>query len=93
MKNGGWIKKDIISIPRKYLKSFAGTELSIGLINYLLNKGLKIYPKQNVLIVDQAAHNYKTLTALERISKSLQGNAIGSLVFIDRTKEEKSCKV
>jgi hypothetical protein len=82
------LENDIILIPRKFIKSFAGNEISSSLRNYLQNKDLKIHPKQNVVILDQAAHNFKTLTALERISKYFQGYTIGSFVFIDRTKDE-----
>jgi hypothetical protein len=81
-------KDDVIPIPRKYLRPIAGTDIPVRLINYLKNNNLRIYPKQNVVIVDQAAHNTKTVTSLNRISKYFKGNTVGILVFIDRTREE-----
>lgn len=80
---------DIIQIPRKYFKSIAGKDIDEKLI-YHINKtvGEQTLRGKNVLIVDQAAHHFKTLSALKRVCEYYGCDIIAFTVVIDRTRTD-----
>ncbi len=82
----GLRKEDVIGIPRRYLKTIAGKELGAELEMYIKNKcgedGLK---RQTVVIVDQAAHHFATLSSLRKVCEHYDCVVFAFLVFIDRS--------
>jgi hypothetical protein len=82
----GLSSKDVIRIPRKFFGSIAGKELGADLLQYIDSqyKG-ETLKRQNVLIVDQAAHHFRTLSSLRSVCEYYDCVVLGFLVFVDRT--------
>ena len=81
----GLKSEDVIKIPRSFFGSIAGGELDSDLLKYIdSNYGNENLKKQNVIIVDQAAHHFKTLSALRCISGYFDCTTLAFAVFIDR---------
>lgn len=80
-------KKDVVRIPRKFLRSIAaGRPLNDDLLGYISSTyDDNVLRQQNVLIVDQAAHHFKTLSALRHICEYYDCTVLAVAVFIDRT--------
>jgi len=78
---------DVIRIPRSFSGSIAGKELDPSLLDYIdKNYGKDPLKQQNVIIIDQAAHHFKTLSALRDICSYYDDCTIFAFaVFIDRT--------
>lgn len=85
----GLQSSDVIRIPRKYFASMAGKELGPELLSYIKETyGATSLREKNVLIVDQAAHHFKTLSALRNICEHYDCTILAFVVFIDRTGKE-----
>ena len=82
----GLSSTDVISIPREYFKSIAGKDLGVELVNHMKRSLEKedSLNRRTVLIVDQAAHHFKTLSALRRICEYYDCVVLAFAVFIDR---------
>lgn len=77
--------QDVVRIPRKFFDSIAGKELDQELTRYIdTNYGANVLSHQNVLIVDQAAHHFGTLSALRQICAFYDCIVLAFAVFIDR---------
>jgi len=77
--------KDVVRIPRKYFSSIAGKQIGEGLVEYLESMyGEDTLKQRNVIIVDQAAHHFKTLSALKNICEYYDCTVLAFAVFIDR---------
>lgn len=82
----GLHSEDVIRIPRKFFASIAGKELGPDLRQYMDSQyGTENLKRQNVLIVDQAAHHFKTLSSLRYVCEYYDCAVLAFLVFIDRT--------
>lgn len=74
-----------IIIPRKYFGVVTGNNIPSELNDNLKNKyGDNPLDKKNVIIVDQAAHHFGTLTALSHVCQFLGGRILAFIVAIDR---------
>jgi hypothetical protein len=78
---------DVIPIPRDYFTPMAGDrQLNAGLATYVEEHHIAdSLRKQNVLIVDQAAHHFGTLSALRHVCEYFECTVLAFAVFIDRT--------
>ncbi len=78
--------EDVIRIPRRFFSSIAGKELGPDLKQYIESEyGRETLGRQNVLIVDQAAHHFKTLSSLRSVCEYYDCVVLSFLVFVDRT--------
>ena len=77
--------KTIIKIPREHFTSVTGTSISNKLQEYMVSVyGKDALHKRNVIIIDQAAHHFGTLSALSNICHLLGGRILAFVVAIDR---------
>lgn len=77
---------DVIAIPRKFFASIAGKEIDTDLQKHIESSyGENQLRHSNVVIVDQAAHHFKTLSALKNICEYYDSVVLAFAVFIDRT--------
>ncbi|MBI2424821.1 MAG: hypothetical protein HYV27_18470 [Candidatus Hydrogenedentes bacterium] len=90
----GLSSTDVISIPRGLLLTVAGASIDKSLIEYVTlnynqdeSKNLQF---RNVLIVDQAAHHFKTLSALRSVCEHFNATILSFIAFLDRTDLEMS---
>lgn len=75
----------IITIPREYFGKITGSSISGDLKRYLFGRyGEKVLERRNVLIVDQAAHHFVTLSALKYLAEYFGSKILAFVVFIDR---------
>lgn len=82
----GLRREDVIRIPRRFFGSIAGKELGADLQEYIESEyGQETLRRQTVLIVDQAAHHFKTLSSLRSICEYYDCVVLAFLVFVDRT--------
>lgn len=82
----GLSSKDVIAIPRKHLASIAGADVSEELWRFITETyGKSKLRHQNVVIVDQAAHHLKTLSALRTVCEHLDSHILAFAVVVDRT--------
>ena len=82
----GLSQNAVIRIPRKFFDSIAGKQLSPDLLEHIRSHyGADALRQQNVLIVDQAAHHFKTLSTLRNICEYYDCTVFAFAVFIDRT--------
>ena len=82
----GLCSEDVIRIPRRFLPSIAGKELGADLQQYVDSQyGSDALRGQAVLIVDQAAHHFKTLSSLRSVCEHYGCSILAFLVFVDRT--------
>jgi len=87
----GLRQEDVVKIPRKFFKSMAGKKMDPDLLQYINdNYGEESIRRKNVLIVDQAAHHFKTLSALRDVCEYFDCTVLAFAVFIDRTDTELS---
>ncbi len=82
----GLSARDIITIPRQYFRTITGQNIGSDVVD-LLERG---YGKdalrgKNVLIVDQAAHHFRTFSGLRSVCEHFDCTVLGFAVFIDRT--------
>lgn len=85
----GRTEDDIVRVPRKFMNSVVGREIDEDLQKHLSHKyGKKRLENQNVLIVDQAAHHFRTLSSLRAICEFYRCTIFAFLVFVDRTEPE-----
>ena len=76
---------DVVRIPRRYISSIAGRQLGKELLGFMNSTyDEKTIRHQNVIIVDQAAHHFKTLSALKCICEYYDCTILAFAVFIDR---------
>jgi hypothetical protein len=82
----GLSQNDVVRIPRRFIASIAGKQLSPDLLEHVGSSyGDDALRQQNVLIVDQAAHHFKTLSALGDICEHYDCTVLAFAVFMDRT--------
>ncbi len=82
----GLSSKDVIAIPRRHFASIAGADVGEQLWRFLdATYGRVRLRHQNVAIVDQAAHHFKTLTALRTVCDRLDSTILAFVVLVDRT--------
>ena len=82
----GLSPQDVIAIPRKYFTSIVGADVGDEVLPYLAEKyGKSTLRHQNVVLVDQAAHHFKTLSALRTICEYLDSTILAFAVVVDRT--------
>lgn len=74
----------IIEIPRTALQSMAGPDLPED-ARVALNAQLTALGGKNVIIVDQAAHHLKTLSALRKFCAHARAVVLAFAVVVDRT--------
>lgn len=85
----GLTRDDVIKIPRKLFSSIAGKEIDEKLIAYIDSTyGADSIKRQNVIIVDQAAHHFRTMTGLRDICEYYGCTVLAFAVFIDRTEPD-----
>jgi len=76
---------DVIQIPRRFIESIVGKEIDPGLLEHIdTTYGKDSLKQQNVIIIDQAAHHFKTLSALRDICSYYDCTIFAFAVFIDR---------
>jgi hypothetical protein len=81
-------EKQLVFIPRTYFPSVTGTSIPKELQEYLEGKyGQNPLQRRNVVIVDQAAHHFETLSALSHICRFMGGRVLAFAVAIDRLHE------
>ena len=78
-------REDIIAVPRDALRSVAGPGIGEEGLRALKSCGGERLQDSNALIVDQAAHHFKTLSALRAICDLYNTTILGFAVFLDRT--------
>lgn len=78
-------ERAVIPIPRQFLRTVAGGEIGDELRTYLRRVGDDCLAGQNVVVVDQAAHHFRTLSALKSVCQSQGARVLGIAVFVDRT--------
>jgi hypothetical protein len=78
---------DVVPIPRDCFTPMAGDrQLNAGLARYIEEHSIAdSLRRQNVLIVDQAAHHFGTLSALRHVCEYFECTVLAFAVFIDRT--------
>lgn len=77
--------KQLVVIPRRYFTGVTGTSIPVGLSDFLTEKyGNNPLDRRNVIIVDQAAHHFGTLSALSHICRFLGGRILAFAVAVDR---------
>lgn len=76
---------DIVSIPRDVLSSVAGQDISREAMALLENDSIAELQGKHVLVIDQAAHHLRTLSALRSICQQCGAFILAYLMFIDRT--------
>jgi len=82
----GLRQEDVVRIPRKFFSSIAAKQLDKDLLKYIdTTYGEVNLRLRNILIVDQAAHHFKTLSALRDICEYYNCTVLAFAVFIDRT--------
>jgi adenine/guanine phosphoribosyltransferase-like PRPP-binding protein len=74
---------DVVRIPRAELKSVTGAIIDKGVVRRLRSVKRELN-RQNVLIVDQAAHQFKTVAAIASICKHFESTVLAFGVFVDR---------
>jgi hypothetical protein len=81
----GLSKADVIAIPRKHFASIAGADVSEELKTFLDNtQRISKLRHRNFVIVDQAAHHFKTLAALRTVCEHLQSKILAFAVILNR---------
>jgi len=81
------LKQDaVIRIPRETYRNLKG-QLTGREASTLLPTGYAadVLKGENVLIVDQAAHHFRTLSGLRQICEAFSCTVLGFVVFVDRT--------
>ncbi|MBI4548311.1 MAG: hypothetical protein HY707_10045 [Ignavibacteriae bacterium] len=82
----GLQQKDVIQIPRRFFSTIAGKQLDTDLQTYINSQhGIDNLKRQNVIIVDQAAHHFKTMSSLRYICEFFECTVLAFAVFVDRT--------
>jgi hypoxanthine-guanine phosphoribosyltransferase len=82
----GLSSRDVIKIPREYFKGITGRDVDRELVKRLESAyGAENLRSKNVLIVDQAAHHFRTFSALRSVCEYFDCTVLGFLVFVDRT--------
>jgi hypothetical protein len=82
----GLQQKDVIRIPRKFFNSIAGKQIDPELQKYITAEyGDNVLNRRNVLIIDQAAHHFKTMSSLRDICEYYDCTVMAFAVFLDRT--------
>jgi len=82
----GLQQKDVIRIPRKFITSISGKQIVPELKDYIKDEyGKDILRNRNVLILDQAAHHFKTMSSLRAICEYYDCTVLAFSVFLDRT--------
>lgn len=82
----GLKREDVLTIPRKVFASIAGRQIDRDTIRSLQSTfDVRLLREQNVLIVDQAAHHFRTLSAFRTICEHYDANVLACAVFLDRT--------
>jgi len=77
---------DVIAIPRSCFASIAGADVTAELWQFLdKTYGKSKLRRQNVVIVDQAAHHFRTLAALRTVCEYLDSKILAFAVVVDRT--------
>jgi len=76
----------VIGIPRDLLAMVAGQHVGSEVVDFINDTyGSEALTAASVLIVDQAAHHFKTLSALRAICEFYDANILSFAVFLDRT--------
>jgi hypothetical protein len=76
----------IIAVPRRFFSSVTPQDVGQDVIDFIGSKyGDRSLDGTCVLIVDQAAHHFKTVSALHRICRAFNASVLAFVVFIDRT--------
>src|SRR5207249_1708258 len=79
----------VIAVPRKFFASIVGAEVGNEVIPFLKTSYKKTQLlHQNVVIIDQAAHHFKTLSALQSVCEHLDSTILAFAVIVDRTEQE-----
>ena len=82
----GLNKDDVVVLPRDLLNSVAGRHVDANLFTSPESKGLvDRLQGRNVLIVDQAAHHFRTLSALRSVCEYFDCVVLAFAAFVDRT--------
>lgn len=78
--------KDVVKIPREYYSEIAGRDLNPNLREFMKAENFEEKLRdQCVVIIDQAVHHYKTLSALRNICQYYNCVILAFAVFVDRT--------
>lgn len=80
---------DVVEIPRSILRTVAGKDIQSKLPKSLTVKTNSLKGR-NVIIIDQAAHHLKTLSALYRVCGSCDALVLAISVFVDRSVQSSS---
>ena len=76
---------EIIKIPRDYFGKITRGSIPKDLKEYLSEHyEEKVLERRNILIVDQAAHHFVTLSALKFLSEFFDATILAFVVLIDR---------
>jgi len=78
--------ENVIQIPRELLKTVTASRVAPDVIATINEKYKgEDLRRRNVLIIDQAAHHFKTLSALRTICENYDCTVLAFAVFVDRT--------
>ena len=80
----GLKKEDVVALPRELLNAVVGKQIQAELLPQLKDFGDRLQ-RQNVLIIDQAAHHFRTLSALRNVCEYYECVVLAFAVFVDRT--------
>ena len=79
-------RKPVIAIPRDKFRFIAGKQVDQQFVRWFETKYRRSsLLDKNVIIVDQAAHHFKTLSALKSICQRFGATVLSFAVFLDRT--------
>jgi hypothetical protein len=82
----GLSMQDIVRIPRKYFSSIAGKEIGEELPTFIEKQyGRDSLFRQRVLVVDQAAHHFRTFSSLRNLCEYYGALVLAFAVFVDRS--------
>lgn len=76
----------VLRVPRDRFRHISGRDLGESLTGWLLESDAASRIRgKNVLILDQAAHHFRTYSSLRRVADYLECTSLAFAVFLDRT--------
>ena len=73
-------------IPRRLLSSIVGKEVGEELVRFVESEyGKDSLYRQNVVIIDQAAHHFRTFSSLRNVCEHYGATILAFAVFVDRS--------